>query len=293
MENGLPADDELAVDDGAPSTVPRARMHFTAAFFFGAWYSIVLAAAMSAGVKYLHPDTPNAHGLLQSVAWALGSGIAVALASRLSNKFPFVVGVCSTLVSVLGWMALLYYVRDDLGETTGESIFGYPLSVGTYLVILSLLVLIVGLISAYLGATSRNDEYLTAHFVLMPSGHWFWLWIAGFAWVSMLPIVLYYFWLQLATALYSIIHPALWFLAGSDLVLGFLGIVALFTGIEISLKAVSDKTSYGGGIWKRVLVFLAGTVLLASLIAPVLLNIDINRMKDVPAFLGAHPWWVL
>jgi hypothetical protein len=42
-----------------------------------------------------------------------------------------------------------------------------------------------------------------------------------------------------------------------------------------------------------VLIFLAGTLFLASLVSPFLLNLDINRLKDMPASLGAHPWWVL
>jgi hypothetical protein len=40
-------------------------------------------------------------------------------------------------------------------------------------------------------------------------------------------------------------------------------------------------------------MFLVGTVLLASLVSPFLLNMDIDRMKDMPVSLGAHPWWIL
>jgi hypothetical protein len=293
MGNELPADYEIDANGGVVSALPIAHMHFTVAFLFGAWYSITLAAAMSAGVKYLHPKTPDSHGILQSVAWALGSGIAIALASRLSKTHRMAVGICSTFVSVSVWIALLFFLRGDLDRSTGDSIFGHPLSVGNSLIVLSSLILIVGLASSFLGATSRNDEELTGQLLQMPSRHWFWLWIAGFAWVSMLPIVAYYFWLQFATALYSVVHPSLWFQVGSGLFFGFLGIVALFKGIEISLNAVSDKSSYDGVVWKRVLMFLAGTLVLASLVAPVLLNLDINRMKDMPTSLGAHPWWVL
>ena len=293
MENELPADYETDGDEYVVAAPPTAYMHFTVAFLFGAWYSIILASAMSAGVKYLHPETPDSHGILQSGAWALGSGIAIALASCLSKSHRLAVGVCSTFVSVSVWIALLYFLRRDLDKSTGDNILGHPLSVGNYLIILSSLILIVGLASSFLGASSRNDEELTAQLLLVPSRHWLWLWIAGFAWVSMLPIVAYYLWLQIATALYSVIHPSLWFQVGSGLVFGFLGIASLFKGIEISLKAVSDKSSYGGVVWKRVLMFLAGTLVLASLVAPFLLNLDINRMKDMPASLGAHPWWVL
>jgi hypothetical protein len=293
MDNEPPADYEIDADEYIVAPPLTAHMHFTMAFLFGAWYSIILASAMSAGVKYLHPETPDSHGILQSVAWALGSGIAIALASRLSKDHRLAVGVCSTLVSVSVWIAFLYFLRTDLDKSTGESILGHPLSVGNYLIILSLLILIVGLASSFLGASSRNDEELTAQVLLVPSCHWLWLWIAGFAWVSMLPIAAYYIWLQIATGLYSVIHPSLWFQVGSGLFFGFLGIAALFKGIEVSLKAVSDKNSYGGVIWKRVLTFLLGTLVLASLVAPFLLNLDIDRMKEMPASLGAHPWWVL
>jgi hypothetical protein len=63
---------------GDPVAAPR--MPFAAAFFFGAWYSVVFASSMSLGVRYLHPESPWAHGMLQSFAWALGSGFAIALA---------------------------------------------------------------------------------------------------------------------------------------------------------------------------------------------------------------------
>ena len=109
----------------------------------------------------------------------------------------------------------------------------------------------------------------------------------------MFPIVAYYFWLQIATALYSVIHPSLWFQVGSGLFFGFIGIAALFKGIEISLRAVFDKSSYGAVIWKRVAMFLVGTALLASLVSPFLLNLDIDRMKDMATSLGTHHWWVL
>src|SRR5271165_5271656 len=259
MENELHADHKMGADDHAPSADPTAHMHFTAAFIFGAWYSIILAAAMTSGVKYLHSENPDAHAILQSVAWALGSGIAIGLASRLSKTHRLAVGICSTFVSVSGWIVLLFFLRGGLDQSTGESVFGHPLSVGNYLIVLTSLILIVGLASSFLGATSRNDEELTDQLLLIPSRHWLWLWIAGFAWVCELPHVAYYVWLQFATALYAIIHPSLWFQVGSGLFFGTIGTVALLFGVQISLKAVADKSSYGGVVWKRVLMFLVGT----------------------------------
>jgi hypothetical protein len=292
MENELSVD--YTIDDGYVSApVPTAHMHPVTGFFFGVWYSIILASAMSAGVKYLHPQTPSAHGVLQSLAWAIGSGVAIAIASRLSRSQKLAVGIGSSLVSASVWIAFLYFLRDNLDQTTGDTIFGQSLSLKSYFIGFALLILVIGFISAFLGANSRNDEELTAHLLLVPSGHWFWLWVAGFAWVSMFPIVAYYFWLQIATALYSVIHPSLWFQVGSGLFFGFIGIAALFKGIEISLSAVSDKSSYGAVIWKRVAMFLVGTALLASLISPFLLNLDIDKMKDMATSLGAHHWWVL
>jgi hypothetical protein len=81
---------------------------------------------------------------------------------------------------------------------------------------------------------------------------------------------------------------------GSGLFFGFFGIVALFAGVDISFKAVSDRKSYGGVVWKRFLVFLGAGVILAMLVSPILLNIDISRMKEMPSSLGnSHPWWIL
>jgi hypothetical protein len=274
--------------------VPTAHMHFVTGFVFGAWYSIVLGSAMSDGVKYLHPETPEAHGIMQSIAWAIGSGIAIALASRLSRSHRLAVGVGVTLFSASVWFGLLYFLRDNSDAAAGDSFFGHALSLQTYLIGFAVLILIVGFVSAFIGASSRNDEELTDYLLLVHSGHWFWLWIPAFAWVSVFPIIAYYFWLQIATALYAIIHPSLWFSVGFDLFFGIWGIVALFKGIEISLKAVTDKSSYGAVVWKRIIMFLIGTFVLASLLSPLLLNLDIGRMKDMPISLGnLHPWWVL
>src|SRR5271168_5277401 len=132
MENELSAD--YTIDDGyTPAQVPTAHMHPATAFFFGAWYSFVLASAMSGGVKYLHPETPAAHGILQSIAWALGSGIAIALASRMSKNHRWIVGIFSTVISAGVWIGFLYFLRYDLDQPTGDSIFGHELSVKSYL----------------------------------------------------------------------------------------------------------------------------------------------------------------
>ena len=276
------------------STKINANMHWAAALLFGTWYSIILGSAMSAGFKYLHPDTPYAHGIIQSLAWAIGSGVAIAVASRLSTSHRLAVGLSASLLSASVWVALLFMLRDDLDVPSGDSVFGYPISIGEYLVDLSVLILLIGFVASFMGAKSRNDEDDIAPLLMMPTGHWLWLWIALFGWVSIFPIMAYYIWLQIAVAIYSIIHPSLWFQAGSDLFFGFLGIMALFAGVGISFKAVSDKQSYGGIVWKRFLAFLGAGVILATLVSPILLNIDISSMKDMPASLGNnHPWWIL
>jgi len=305
MEDDLPVDAADPDEAGNPGTdredymvsvLPFPHMHAAAAFALGAWYSVLFVFAMSLGVRYLHPETPDSHRILQSVAWPLGSGFAAALASRLSSTYRLVVGVGSTLVSVGVWITFLYLVRGNLrhlNELTDESMFGYPLSIGSYLFGLSSLIVIVGLASSYLGAKSRNDEELTGLLFLVPSRHWLWLWIAVIVWLGMLPMVGYYVWLQVATGLFLLIHPSLWFQDAFDVFFSSLGIAALFKGIEISLRAVSDKNSYGGVVWKRVLMFVTGTVVLTSVVSPLLLNLDIDRMKNMPASLGAHPWWIL
>lgn len=276
------------VDSVAAKGIP-----FAAGFLFGAWYSVVFASAMSAGVKYLHPETPSAHGILQSFAWASGSGLAVALASRLSKTHRLAVGICSSFISASVWIAILFLFRDDLRDEVVEVAFGHTVSLALYLIGFSLLTLVVGFVCSFLGAASSGEEELTTLLLRVPPRHWLWLWLAGYVWMSTFPIAAYYIWLQFATGIYSIIHPSLWLREGTDLFLGSIGMVALFMGIEISLKAVSDRDSFGGIVWKRVLVFLAGSVLLVSIVSPILLNIDIDRMKEMPASLGNQPWWIL
>jgi hypothetical protein len=250
--------------------------------------------AMSDGVTYLYRKDPDAsHVLLHAVAWALGAGMATTLASRLSRTHRLAVGVCSTLVTASAWMALFVFLRGDPDESTGESIFGHLIPIRAFVLLLSSLTVITGLAGAFSGARSREDEDLTAQLLEIPSRHWLWLWIAGWAWLYKLPLVAYWVWLMVVTSLYAIVHPSLWFGAGTDLVFGFIGVAALFKGIEMSVTAVSEKCSYGGVVWKRVLMFLAGTVVLVTVVATLLLNFDINSLKDMPASLGAHPWWVL
>ena len=179
---------------------------------------------MSAGSVVFFIETPDLHGILQSLAWALGSGIAIALASRLSEKHRLAVGISlDTCIRFSLDSAVVLLNEVNLHQSTGDSLWGHPLSVEDYFIVLTSLILIVGLIEFVLGATSRNNGGLMAHLLLVPPRHWLWLWIAGFAWVSMLPNVAYYVWLQLATALYAVIHPSLWFQLGSGLFfLGFL-----------------------------------------------------------------------
>ena len=150
---------------------------------------------MTAGVKYLHRETPTSHGILESIAWAVGSGIAIALASRLSKTHRLAIGIWSSFVSASVWIALLFFLRVNLDQASGNGFFGHSISLGHYLIGFSLLILIVGFAGSFLGATSRNDEELTSEILLIRSRHWLWLWIAGFGWVSMLPLVAYYIWL--------------------------------------------------------------------------------------------------
>jgi len=296
MEDDFLTYDALVAEDSTGKKDPAEHLNFVVAFLMGGWYSIVLGAAMSMGFKYLHPDTPDAHAILHTVAWALGSGLGIALATTLAKTHHIFVGIGSTTVSVGVWLALLYAVRRDFDDVVSASIFGFTLSLGTYLIILAALVCVAGLFGAYLGAQARtNEEYQDLRGMLLPiaSFHWLWLWLPCMAWLAMVPVVAYYFWLQIAATLYATVHPSLWFQIGFDFFWGFLGLMALVFGILISLRAVSDRHSYGGAVWKRTLVFLAGTLILAGVISPLFLNIDIAQLKGIPASLGAHPWWLL
>src|SRR5258708_22221874 len=114
MEDQRSADFQTLGSDDLGGPVAAPRIPFVAGFLFGAWYSVVFAASMSGGVKYLHPESPSAHGILQSFAWALGSGFAIALACRLSKTHRLGVGIFSSFVSASVWIAFLFLFRDDL-----------------------------------------------------------------------------------------------------------------------------------------------------------------------------------
>jgi len=172
MEDELSVVHEMDGDYRPVSPVVTGRLHPVAACLFGAWYSIIFACAMSAGVKYLHHETPEAHGILQSFAWAIGSGMAIALASRLSRTHRFAVGICSSVASASVWICLLMFLSIDFDQATGETVFGYSISLKQFLIGFSLLILLAGVVSSFLAASSDNDEELTARLLTVPSRHW-------------------------------------------------------------------------------------------------------------------------
>ena len=272
---------EAVEEYGEICDVSKPGMHFSAAFLFGAWYSIVFSCAMSFGVKSLNPESPDAHWILQSVAWALGAGFAIALASNVSQTYRLLVGVGSTLVSVAFWIALVFFLRGYF-HPPDQLIGG-----------LAALILIVGLAGSYLGASLPRGEGLAGLLLLVHPRHFLWLWVALWFWVSVLPMVGYYFWLQVSTGLFSLIHPSLWFSDAFDLALGYAGIFALLKGVEIALRSLINRTSYGGTVWKRTLMFLFAFFVLTSYVAPKLLDADIGGLKKVPTEFGVRPWWVL
>ncbi len=150
----------------------------------------------------------------------------------------------------------------------------------------------------YFGAQAVTPNSLSEVVVSVRARHWWWLWIPAFAWVSMIPVVLYYVWLEIITTGYFAFHPWLWFNGSWDrdvafgLMPGFMGIGALVYGIYLSLRSVippkdSETTK------RRVTRFLAGTVLLVSIVSPFLLNWGISHLKDMPIVKGSTSWWIL
>jgi hypothetical protein len=280
---------EYVVDDYQAA----GQLHFFAAICVGIWYPLVFGAAMSNGTKYLDSGAPEAHGVLQACAWALGSGIGVTLASIVARSHRHLVGICGSLLSAAVWFSFLILSRGILDSSDDVLVFGHAISAKQYLLGFSFLVLFAGLAGYVVARVIPNDDEFVTDLLKVKSVHWLWLWVAAFAWLVMLPTVVYYFWLQIAVALFSIAHPSLWLQAGSDLFFGLLGTAVLLFGIHISLRALTNQIPWGTTLWRRVVLFVLGTFVLAALISPVLLNLDIYRLKDVPASMGVHPWWIL
>lgn len=278
---------------GKEEREPRGQLNPFSAGGFGAWYCLTCAAAMTVGTKYLS-KTPGSHYIPESVAWVLGAGFGATLAATLARKWKIVAGSLSAIPSAAVWLPFLSLGSEELDTM----IFGWSPSAFYFGVTFIGLNLLCGVVGSIFGAQAVTPNSLSEVVVSVRARHWWWLWIPAFAWVSMIPVVLYYVWLEIITTGYFAFHPWLWFNGSWDrdvafgLMPGFMGIGALVYGIYLSLRSVippkdSETTK------RRVTRFLAGTVLLVSIVSPFLLNWGISHLKDMPIVKGSTSWWIL
>jgi hypothetical protein len=121
--------------------------------------------------------------------------------------------------------------------------------------------------------------------------------LAVYAWVAILPTGIYYFWLEIISSGYVLIHPSLWlseaWTEGWTLTFGFAGYAATIYGVQISIFNVSAACSSEVRTRKRVLQFLLGTLILAGPVANILFRIAIHSLKHLPDGITTNPWWIL
>lgn len=279
-------DFDLAGSDRANGLSP------SAALMLGAWYSIVFGIGAGLGANALDPTGAERNGILWSVAYASGAGFGISLASALSRSRRFAVGACVSVLTAALWLLPLVFLRDHLGDPIGKPVFGQPLSLRFYSLGQIILVLGIGIpASLVVSRISEGQNTLAMLRAVRPS-HWLWLWLVGTYWMADLPLVGYAAWVLVATAFYAVVHPSLWVGSGEALAVGLTGTSLFCLGVDASLKAVADRTSYGGRRLNRVLVFLAAGLLIAPPITRVMLNMEIAVVKADVSRIENRPWWV-
>jgi hypothetical protein len=275
------------------STVPG--LNPTAAFAVSFWYSLTAAAAMSSGFAFLYRNSQNEYYLAQSLMWSVGIGIGIAIGVYLARNSRFAVGIISSF-----FMSGLLLSLLRLGGNGGDSdvsMFGFRPSTTQFLLGMAALTLFFGMLGAIGGSALRSHESVADLSLGIRSRHWFWLWLAVYAWVAILPTGIYYLWLEIISTGYVLIHPSLWFseawTEGWTLTFGMFGFVATVEGIKLSMRMVSTTNSSHLRTRKRVLHFLLGTLILAGPVANILFRIAIYSLQRLPDGITTNPWWIL
>jgi hypothetical protein len=182
----------LEWEDSLPST--RDGVLPVVAIIIGLWYSVVAAGAMSAGFAYLHKGSEGSYRLVQTLLWTVGIGIGVAFGVCLSRSLQKTVGiVCSLALSGILMSLLLLHPSDDDLEL---SLFEHSFSVTQILIGIAVATLFFGLVGTFVGRAVRADAVFHESLLGIRHGHWWWLWIALYAWVVIVPTAAYYFWLE-------------------------------------------------------------------------------------------------
>lgn len=298
-ENEIPPNACMIAESEAQAgvSIPAARrgLNPIAAVFVALWYSLTAAGAMSGGFHFLYEHSQNDYFLAQNLMWTVGIGIGIAIAVCLARSSPVLVGGISSLL-MSGLLLSLLLLGAGEGDSD-VSIFGIRPSPAQFLVAMAALTLLSGMLGTIGGKAMRDDESLAGPILGIRGGHWFWLWLAVYAWVAILPTGIYYFWLEIISSGYVLIHPSLWlseaWTEGWTLTFGFAGLAATIYGVQISIVSASAAGSSEVRTRKRVLQFLLGTLILAGPVANILFRIAIHSLKHLPDGITANPWWIL
>lgn len=297
--NEIPANAYMVAESGPQVGVsipaPRLGLNPIAAVLVALWYSLTAAGAMSSGFHFLYEHSQNDYLLAQNLMWTVGIGIGIAIAVCLARSSALLVGGISSLLMSGLLLSLLLLGAGEGGSDV--SIFGFRPSPTQFLVAIAALTLLSGLLGTIAGKAMRDDDSLAGPILGIRGGHWFWLWLAVYAWVAILPTGIYYFWLEIISTGYVLIHPSLWlgeaWTEGWTLTFGFMGLAATIYGVQISIFNVSAACSSEIRMRKRVLQFLLGTLILAGPVANILFRIAIHSLKHLPDGITTNPWWIL
>lgn len=267
-------------------------LHPAVAMLFGVWYSIICSSAMGLGTKSLVPNEPTKHFLLNAFATVVGTGLGSVMASILARKAKIVVGCISCLPLVGFWLYL-----GSLGPGSLPPVFGFPLSVYAFSMIFMFFTLIAGAVGSTLGFVSSADAVDENTLVILSvrSRHWFWLWIPTYFLVSALPVVVYWFWLEIVAGIYESFHPALWFGFGwttAIMISGLLGILGM-AGLVFGAGLVVDAVSNQAVSKLKAITYSVGGLLLMSVLSPFLFNWSIAHLKELVSLNNKSPWWLL
>jgi hypothetical protein len=266
-----------------------------AAVLVAMWYSLTAAGAMSSGFHFLYEHGQNDYFLAQNLMWTIGIGIGIAIAVCLARSSAVLVGGISSLL-MSGLLLSLLLLGGGEGDSE-VSIWGFRPSPTQFLLAIAALTLLSGLLGTVGGKAMRDDESLAGPILGIRGGHWFWIWLAVYAWVAILPTGIYYFWLEIISSGCVLIHPSLWlseaWTEGWTLTFGFAGYAATIYGVQISIFNVSAACSSEVRTRKRVLQFLLGTLILAGPVANILFRIAIHSLKHLPDGITTNPWWIL
>jgi hypothetical protein len=297
--NGIPAHAYMITEPepqvGVSLPITLRGLNPITALCFAFWYSLIAAAAMSSGFAFLYKGSKHNYYLTQNLMWVLGIGLGIAIAVCLARRSRFLVGATASVLMAGLLLSLLYLIGWQ--ADSGVSIFGFQPSEAQLVTATAGLTLVSGLLGTMIGNAVRRNETLAGPLLGIRKRHWFWLWLAVYAWVAILPTGIYYIWLEFISTRYVLIHPSLWlggtWTVGWALTIGFAGIAAMIYGIQISIINVSAAYSSQVRTRKRVLYFLLGTLILAGPVANILFRIAIHSLTHLPDGITANPWWIM